>query len=142
MFSLRAATYDQLITFTGQPYEQTDGLVIGSPLGPLLANVFVCSIEEALEREGKMPKYYERFVDDTLTITPKKALADNFREILNQFKNQASADIIRTQLKDLSQKIKTTVKPVFVSQKIGRDLKLHEAKPPIYCDPTVPRLQI
>ena len=34
-------------------------------------------------------------------------------------------------IKDLSQKIQTTVQPVFVSQKIGRDLKLREAKPPI-----------
>ena len=45
--------------------------------------------------------------------------------------DQASADIVRGQLEDLSQKIHTTVQPVFVSQKIGRDLKLREAKPPI-----------
>ena len=57
---------------------------MGSPLGPLLANVFMCSIEETLEREGKMPTYYRRFVDDTLTIMPDKASADNFLEILNQ----------------------------------------------------------
>ena len=42
-----------------------------------------------------------------------------------------SADIVRSQLKDLSQKIQTTVEPVFVSQKIGGDLKLREARPPI-----------
>ena len=47
------------------------------------------------------------------------------------FKDQASADIVRAQLKDLSHKIQTTVQPVFVSQKIERDLKLREAKPPI-----------
>ena len=67
--------------------------------------------------------------------------SDPIRVVL-PFKDQASDDIVRTQLKDLSQKIQTTVQPVFVSQKIGRDLKLLEAKPPIYCDPTVPRLQI
>ena len=37
---LRAATKDQLFTFNGQLYEQTDGVAIGSPLGPLLANAF------------------------------------------------------------------------------------------------------
>ena len=47
------------------------------------------------------------------------------------FKDQASADIVRAQLKDLRQKIQTTVQPVFASQKIERDLKLREAKPPI-----------
>ena len=57
---------------------------MGSPLGPLLANAFMCSIEETLEREGKMPTYYKRFVDDTLTIMPNKRLADNFLDILNQ----------------------------------------------------------
>ena len=56
--------------------------------------------------------------------------SDPIRVVL-PFKDQASADIVRSQLKDLSQKIQTTVQPVFVSQKIGRDLKLQEAKPPI-----------
>ena len=62
---LRGATKDQLFLFNGHLYEQTDGVVMGSPLGPLLANVFMCSIEETLEREGKMPTYYKRYVDDT-----------------------------------------------------------------------------
>ena len=31
---LRAATKDQLFTFNGQLYEQTDGVAMGSPLGP------------------------------------------------------------------------------------------------------------
>ena len=45
------------------------------------------------------------------------------------FKDQVSADIVvGAQLKDLSEKLQTTVQPVFVSQKIGRDLKL--PKPP------------
>ena len=57
---------------------------MGSSLGPLLANAFMCSIEETLEREGKMPTYYKRFVDDTLTIMPNKTSADNFLDILNQ----------------------------------------------------------
>ena len=55
---------------------------------------------------------------------------DPIRVVL-PFKDQASADIVRTQLKDLSQKIQTSVQSVFVSQKIERDLKLREAKPPI-----------
>ena len=46
-------------------------------------------------------------------------------------KDQALADIVRARLKDLSQKIHTTVQSVFVSQKIEPDLKLREAKPPI-----------
>ena len=79
---LRAATKDQLFTFNGQLYEQTDGVAMGSPLGTLLANAFMCSIEDTFEREGKMPKYYKRFVDDTLTIMPNKASADNVMRVM------------------------------------------------------------
>jgi len=45
--------------------------------------------------------------------------------------DQASADVVRFKLRDLSQKINTTVQPVFGSQKIEQNLKLREAKPPI-----------
>ena len=37
---LRAATKDQLFLFNGQLCQQTDGVAMGSPLGPLMANVF------------------------------------------------------------------------------------------------------
>ena len=68
IFSEQQLLKDQIFIFNGQLYEQTDGVVMGSPLGPLLASVFMCSIEERLEQEGKMPTYYRRFVDDTLTV--------------------------------------------------------------------------
>ena len=47
------------------------------------------------------------------------------------FKDQDSADILRTQMKDLSQKINITIQPVFVSHKIERDPKLRDVKPPV-----------
>ena len=56
--------------------------------------------------------------------------SDPIRVVL-PFKDQASADTVRAQLKHLSQKIQKTIQPVFVTQKIRRDLKLREAKPPI-----------
>ena len=56
--------------------------------------------------------------------------SDPIRVIL-PFKDQVWADIVRAHLKDLSRKIHTTLKPVFVSQKIKQDLKLREARQPI-----------
>ena len=56
--------------FNGQLFEQTDSVAMGSTLGPVLAKVFMCSIKERLKQEGKMPTYYRRFVDETLTIMP------------------------------------------------------------------------
>ena len=42
---LSVATKGQLFQFNGTLYEQTDGVAMGSPLGPLLANVFMSHIE-------------------------------------------------------------------------------------------------
>ena len=47
---------------------------MGSPLGPLMANAFMCSVEEKLARENKLPSFYKRYVDDTLA--PLRDLSD------------------------------------------------------------------
>ena len=81
-----------------------------------------------------------RFIATKATEQPVSSPAavsdssDPVRVIL-PFKDQSSADIVRRQLQDLSRKIHTTVSPVFVSQKIGRDLKMREAKPPLVNQP-------
>ena len=41
---------------------------MGSPLGSLMANAFMCSVEEKLARENKLPSFYKRYVDDTLAL--------------------------------------------------------------------------
>ena len=76
---LRVSTKDQLFQFNGQLYEQTDGVAMGS----LLANVFMGSIEETLEFAGKIPSFYKRYVDDTLTIMPDTTSAANFLQVPN-----------------------------------------------------------
>ena len=98
-------------------------VAMGYPLGPLLANVFMCSIEETLEREGKMPTYYRRYVDDTLTIMPDKLSADNFLVTLNnchsslkftmEIENDGMLPFLGIQLLNKSTQIqtKTYVKP-------------------------------
>ena len=47
------------------------------------------------------------------------------------FKDQKSADAVRKQLSDLSNKINHTLQPVFKSRKICEDLKMRKPKPPI-----------
>ena len=41
-------------------------------------------IEENLEREGKLPSFYPRYVEDTLTIMPNIETASNFLETFNK----------------------------------------------------------
>ena len=67
---LEVATTNQLFQFDGQLYEQTDGVAMGSPLGPLMANVFMCHLEDKLARDGMVPSLYKRYVDDTHARMP------------------------------------------------------------------------
>ena len=56
---------------------------MGSPLGPLMANAFMCNIEKQLETENKMPAFYKRYVDDTLSAIPYFETASEFLTTLN-----------------------------------------------------------
>ena len=80
---LEIATTSQLFQFNGQLYEQTDGVAMGSPLGPLMANVFMYHFDEKLTRDGLMPDLYRRYVDDTLARLPNTDAATMFLTTLN-----------------------------------------------------------
>ena len=81
---LEVSTKNQLFQFQGVLYEQVDGVAMGSPLGPLMANAFMCNIEEQLTNQNKMPTFYKRYVDDTLSIMPDVQAASTFLSTLNE----------------------------------------------------------
>ena len=56
---------------------------MGSPLGPLMANTFMCSLEEKLVERNQMPSLYHRFVDDSITSQRNNASAEAFLSTLN-----------------------------------------------------------
>ena len=80
---LEVATKNQLFQFEGNLYEQVDGVAMGSPLGPLMANTFMCNIEEQLINQNKMPAFYNRYVDGTLSKMPDVSSASEFLSTLN-----------------------------------------------------------
>ena len=81
---LEIATMNQLFQFNGELYEQTDGVAMGSPpLGPLLANVFMCHIENQLEQKSMIRSFYRRYVDNTLVTMPNTESATDFLQVLN-----------------------------------------------------------
>ena len=55
---LMIATMNQLFQFNGELFQQTDGVALGSPLGSLLANVFLCSIEDKIRHDNLLPDVY------------------------------------------------------------------------------------
>jgi len=92
---------------------------MGYPLGPLLANVFMCSIEDKLHQDGKLPSYYRRYVDDTFTIMPGIASVEIFLDTLNhchpsakftiEVERNALLPFISVELLNLAPRIKTKV---------------------------------
>ena len=58
-------------SFDNQLYEQTDGVSMGSSIGPVLANIILTEFERAiifdLITSGTI-KFYKRYVDDTLVL--------------------------------------------------------------------------
>ena len=88
---LKIIMFESFFIFDGKFYEQCDGVAMGSPLGPTLANVFMCHFENIwLENcpAHFKPIVYRRFVDDTFLLFRTKDHVEKFKNYLNkQHKN-------------------------------------------------------
>jgi hypothetical protein len=49
---------NRLFQFDSKLYRQVDGVAMGSPLGLLMANTFMCWIEQKLVDNNRMPSFY------------------------------------------------------------------------------------
>ncbi|CAK1596643.1 unnamed protein product [Parnassius mnemosyne] len=66
-----------------QFYKQVDGVAMGSPVSPIVADIFMEDFEEkALLTAPVTPSFYKRYVDDTFTILPSDKVTA-FLEHLN-----------------------------------------------------------
>ena len=66
-------------------YEQHDGLSMGSPLAPLMAEWFMTEIEHKIfqNKNSCEPKFYKRYVDDIFAVFKSTADRDRFFKDLN-----------------------------------------------------------
>ena len=72
-------------SFQGKYYEQVEGAAMGSPLSPIVANIYMEHFEvEAIRSAPSPPQLWKRFVDDTFTIL-QSSKKEEFLEHLNSF---------------------------------------------------------
>ena len=77
-------TKNSHFVFHGQYYDQIDDVAMGSPLCPVLANIFMCHFEEKwLMNSTFYPLLWFRYVDDTFTMFGSKHNANESVKFLN-----------------------------------------------------------
>ena len=83
---LRAALQNNFFNFEGKIYKQIDGVAMGSPLGPTLANAFLCFRGQIWLNECPdefKPVYYRRYVDDIFVLFRSPGHSEKFKNYLN-----------------------------------------------------------
>ena len=88
---LSLTTEKLIILFDMAFYTQVDDVAMGSPLGPSLANAFVCHHETKCLSDcpGKFkPVFYKRYVDDTFVLFKRPEYVEPFVDYVNsKYKN-------------------------------------------------------
>ena len=83
---LTLACEDCYFLFNEDLYKQTDGVAMGNPLGPTLANAFLCYHEKRWLSDCPSdfkPITYKRYVDDTFLIFRSPDHISKFLDYLN-----------------------------------------------------------
>ena len=83
---LTLATKSSCFLFNGTYYSQVDGVAMGSPLGPTLANLFLAYHEEKWLNDCPVqfkPVYYRRYVDDIFLMFKDRSHVLKFLRYMN-----------------------------------------------------------
>ena len=78
---MQTATSSVEFSFNNIMHRQIDGVAMGSPLAPSLANIFVGYYEALLFKRVNKPLIYYRYVDDTFAVLTTKTNAMSFSPI-------------------------------------------------------------
>ena len=99
---LELAVNNTYFMFNNSFYRQTEGLGMGSPLGPTFANIFMCNFEENWLNKCPQdfkPIHYYRYLDDTFLLFKEENDAQLFFDYLNG-KHSAINFTMKTECKD------------------------------------------
>ena len=76
--------HNTYFSFQNKFYEQVEGVAMGSPLNPIVANLYMEHFERKALRSATTPQVWYRFVDDTWVIQQqahKQSLLDHINSI-------------------------------------------------------------
>ena len=81
-----AAAKESFFIFDNSLYRQIDGVTMGSPLGPTLANAFLCHYENEWLHSCPIeykPKHYKRCIDDIFVMFRSRNHVKKFVDYMN-----------------------------------------------------------
>ncbi|CAL8069407.1 unnamed protein product [Calicophoron daubneyi] len=85
---LLRCTMNVQFLFNDTFYREIDGVAMGSPLGPIMADIFMAKLENTvLSEQIKTFDFYGRYVDDTFAICSSEFDPDEILTKLNQAHN-------------------------------------------------------
>ena len=88
---LLRCTLNVQFLFDGKLYRQIDGVAMGSPLGPLLADIFLSILEkEHLDNTIQQLSLYRRYVDDIFIAQPRNI---DVNDVLTAFNSALRPDV-------------------------------------------------
>ena len=140
---LELAVCNSFFIFNSNLYQQIDGVAMGSPLGPTLANIFLCHFESIWLNSSPAsikPSSYHRYVDDTFVLFDSNNKAQEFLEYLNgkhsnikftiEQENNNSLSFLDIKIEKISNSFQTSIyrKSTFT----GLGLNFHSFTPFIY----------
>ena len=77
------ATRQSFLMINNKFYKQNDGVAMGPPLGPALANIFMCSFENKWLNDyphSVKPVFYRRYVDDIFVLLSSLDQVEKFKK--------------------------------------------------------------
>ena len=69
--------------FQGSSFKQIDGVAMGNPLGPTLADIFMAKLEQLADTDIQLLPLYKRYLDDILIISESKSQTENLLSLFN-----------------------------------------------------------
>ena len=97
---MRIVLDQRWLEYQGKIYKQKEGLFIGNALSPILAEIFMGSLEKSIKEKSWFPRVWLRYVDDVIAVVDK----DSEDAILSQL-NSINDSIKFTMEKEIDRKI-------------------------------------